>query len=81
MGTTKSTKVNKRSQRLFGIKSTDRKAETRNQHHKKGANYGWPVVTYGIDYDGTTMKPKSQELKTHLLLGSSLLLGMTLCNK
>jgi aldose sugar dehydrogenase len=20
---------------------------------KKGANYGWPVITYGIDYDGT----------------------------
>jgi hypothetical protein len=34
----------------------------RNQHHK-GANYGWPVVTYGIDYDGTTIsdKTKSQE--------------------
>jgi glucose/arabinose dehydrogenase len=30
------------------------------------------VVTYGIDYDGTTIsdKTKSQELKTHLLLGS-----------
>jgi hypothetical protein len=27
------------------------------------------VVTYGIDYDGTTIsdKTKSQELKTHLL--------------
>jgi glucose/arabinose dehydrogenase len=22
---------------------------------KKGANYGWPVVTYGIDYDDTTI--------------------------
>jgi glucose/arabinose dehydrogenase len=21
----------------------------------KGANYGWPVVTYGIDYDDTTI--------------------------
>jgi glucose/arabinose dehydrogenase len=20
---------------------------------KKGANYGWPVATYGIDYDDT----------------------------
>ncbi|MCF4101387.1 PQQ-dependent sugar dehydrogenase [Gillisia sp. M10.2A] len=22
---------------------------------KKGANYGWPVLTYGINYDGTSM--------------------------
>lgn len=22
---------------------------------KKGANYGWPVITYGIDYDGSTI--------------------------
>lgn len=22
---------------------------------KKAANYGWPVITYGIDYDGTTI--------------------------
>ena len=27
---------------------------------KKGANYGWPVVTYGIDYDDTTIS-KIQE--------------------
>jgi glucose/arabinose dehydrogenase len=27
---------------------------------KKGANYGWPVVTYGIDYDNTTIS-KIQE--------------------
>ena len=24
---------------------------------KKGANYGWPVITYGIDYDGTIISP------------------------
>lgn len=23
--------------------------------HKKGANYGWPTITYGINYDGTTI--------------------------
>lgn len=28
---------------------------------KKGANYGWPVVTYGIDYDGTTISKKTQK--------------------
>jgi hypothetical protein len=28
---------------------------------KKGANYGWPVVTYGIDYDGTTISDKTQK--------------------
>ena len=22
---------------------------------KKGKNYGWPVITYGINYDGTTI--------------------------
>lgn len=22
---------------------------------KKAANYGWPVITYGIDYDGSTI--------------------------
>src|SRR5690606_23062272 len=22
---------------------------------KKGANYGWPVISYGINYDGTTL--------------------------
>jgi glucose/arabinose dehydrogenase len=27
---------------------------------KKGANYGWPV-TYGIDYDGTTISDKTQK--------------------
>ena len=27
---------------------------------KKGANYGWPIVTYGIDYDNTTIS-KIQE--------------------
>lgn len=26
---------------------------------KKGANYGWPVVTYGIDYDGTTISTQT----------------------
>ena len=28
---------------------------------KKGANYGWPVVTYGIDYDGTSISNISQK--------------------
>ena len=28
---------------------------------KKGANYGWPVVTYGIDYDGTTISKESEK--------------------
>jgi hypothetical protein len=28
---------------------------------KKGANYGWPVVTYGIDYDGTTISDKTRQ--------------------
>lgn len=27
---------------------------------KKGANYGWPLVTYGIDYDGATVSPLSE---------------------
>lgn len=26
---------------------------------KKGANYGWPKVTYGIDYDGSTISDKT----------------------
>lgn len=28
---------------------------------KKGANYGWPVVTYGIDYDGTIISPDKEK--------------------
>lgn len=28
---------------------------------KKGANYGWPVVTYGIDYDGTTISTEKEK--------------------
>ena len=28
---------------------------------KKGANYGWPVVTYGIDYDGTTISKEKEK--------------------
>ncbi|WP_396148578.1 PQQ-dependent sugar dehydrogenase [Flavobacterium sp.] len=28
---------------------------------KKGANYGWPVITYGIDYDGTIISDQTQK--------------------
>jgi glucose/arabinose dehydrogenase len=28
---------------------------------KKGVNYGWPVVTYGIDYDGTTISTQTEK--------------------
>ncbi|MNF37935.1 Soluble aldose sugar dehydrogenase YliI precursor [compost metagenome] len=28
---------------------------------KKGANYGWPVVTYGIDYDGSIISNETQK--------------------
>lgn len=28
---------------------------------KKAANYGWPVVTYGIDYDGTTISTQTEK--------------------
>jgi len=28
---------------------------------KKGANYGWPVVTYGIDYDNTIISKDKQK--------------------
>ncbi len=27
---------------------------------KRGANYGWPIVTYGIDYDGTIITEHAQ---------------------
>lgn len=27
---------------------------------KKGANYGWPLVTYGINYSGTTITDKTE---------------------
>lgn len=26
---------------------------------KKGANYGWPLATYGINYNGTVLSPRS----------------------
>lgn len=28
---------------------------------QKGVNYGWPVVTYGIDYDGTTISTQNEK--------------------
>lgn len=28
---------------------------------KKSANYGWPVVTYGIDYDGTSISKENEK--------------------
>lgn len=28
---------------------------------KKGANYGWPVVTYGIDYDGSSISTETEK--------------------
>ncbi|MNX90646.1 Soluble aldose sugar dehydrogenase YliI precursor [compost metagenome] len=28
---------------------------------KKGTNYGWPVVTYGIDYDGSIISNETQK--------------------
>ena len=28
---------------------------------KKSANYGWPVVTYGIDYDGTSISKETEK--------------------
>ncbi len=28
---------------------------------KKGANYGWAIVTYGINYDGTTITTETQK--------------------
>lgn len=27
----------------------------------KGANYGWPVITYGLDYDGSPISDKTHE--------------------
>ena len=27
---------------------------------RRGANYGWPMVTYGINYDGTVISPHSR---------------------
>jgi len=31
---------------------------------KKGANYGWPKVSYGMNYDGTTLTNKTQKSGT-----------------
>lgn len=28
---------------------------------RRGANYGWPVITYGIDYDGSIISKKTAE--------------------
>ena len=28
---------------------------------KKGANYGWPVITYGIDYSGKSVSEKTEQ--------------------
>ena len=29
---------------------------------RKGANYGWPVITYGINYSGTPITDKTEEV-------------------
>lgn len=29
--------------------------------HKKGANYGWPIVSYGINYNGKIITPLTQK--------------------
>lgn len=29
---------------------------------KKGANYGWPVITFGVDYDGTIISPDTAKI-------------------
>jgi glucose/arabinose dehydrogenase len=28
---------------------------------KKGANYGWPIITYGIDYSGKVGSKKTRQ--------------------
>jgi glucose/arabinose dehydrogenase len=28
---------------------------------KNGANYGWPLVTYGVDYSGKIISDKSEK--------------------
>jgi glucose/arabinose dehydrogenase len=28
---------------------------------KKGANYGWPVITYGVDYDGSVVSKETKK--------------------
>jgi hypothetical protein len=46
--------------RLSGNTNTDRKVVTK-IIVKKGANYGWPVATYGIDYDNTIISNIQQK--------------------
>jgi glucose/arabinose dehydrogenase len=29
---------------------------------RKGANYGWPVITFGVDYDGTIISPDTAKI-------------------
>jgi glucose/arabinose dehydrogenase len=29
---------------------------------KKGANYGWPIITYGIDYSGKILSEKMRQV-------------------
>ena len=29
---------------------------------KKGKNYGWPVITFGVDYDGTIISPDTSKV-------------------
>ena len=38
---------------------------------KKGKNYGWPVITYGINYSGTSItdKGKCQVWNNHYIIG------------
>ncbi len=44
------------SRELWAIEHGPRGGDEINRIHK-GGNYGWPLVTHGINYDGTTITP------------------------
>ncbi len=47
---------------------------------KKGANYGWPLVSYGINYDGTSFTDETSgpDFESPLFIGCLLLLPAVL---
>jgi aldose sugar dehydrogenase len=45
---------------LFGVEHGPRGGDELN-HLRKGLNYGWPVITYGMNYNGTPMTDKTHQ--------------------
>ena len=44
-----------------GSRNTGRRAATRSTSSSRAKNYGWPVISYGVNYDGAKSAPEAQK--------------------